>query len=326
MCISQLLIRGAATLRPFHPLHSLCNNSDNDCAQTTMPRLPIYTVDAFSAQPFSGNPAAVVPLMQELEADTMQLVASEMNLSETSFVQPLEIHGDNPWISCSQYSLRWFTPKKEIPLCGHATLATAHIIYNHLGHAGDRLDFDTLSGTLTVRRDGQQLVMDFPRNEATTLAKEEDQCLAPLVAASCGGLKAKEVLLCRTLKYLLIRLQDSYSRKELETLEPDFSAMKQAHDGALVMGVIVTVPGNGNSSYDAFSRFFAPLYGVNEDPVTGSAHTVLGPYWAEHLGKDDLTMLQCGRRGGAVHVKVRGDSRVDLGGPAVTVLEGHLSI
>lgn len=290
-----------------------------------MPRLPIFTVDAFSSQPFSGNPAAVVPLTQELETATMQLMGAEMNLSETAFVRPLEAAGANPWTSCGRYSLRWFTPCKEIPLCGHATLATAHVIYNNLGHSGGRLDFETLSGTLTVRKDGNQIVMDFPINEATALNDDEAQRLAPLVAAVCGGLQIKEVLLSRTLKYLLICLHDSCSRKDLEAITPDFSEMKRVHDGSQVMAAIVTVSENGNSAFNAFSRFFAPLYGVDEDPVTGSAHTVLGPYWANRLGTDDLTMRQCGHRGGDVRVRIRGNGRVDIGGPATTILQGHIT-
>ncbi|MPD01024.1 Phenazine biosynthesis-like domain-containing protein [Portunus trituberculatus] len=131
--------------------------------------------------------------------------------------------------------------------------------------------------------------MDFPNNEATSLTDEEAQRLKPLVAATCSGMAVQEVLLCRTLKYLLVRLSDSYSSKDLEVLLPDYSAMRRAHDGSQVMAVIVTVPGKEDSSYHAFSRFFAPLYGVDEDPVTGSAHTVLGPYWAKHLNTDNLT-------------------------------------
>ncbi|KAK8388086.1 hypothetical protein O3P69_020166 [Scylla paramamosain] len=290
-----------------------------------MPRLPIFTVDAFSSQPFSGNPAAVVPLTQELDTSIMQKVATEMNLSETAYVRPLDAGGDNPWASCSRYSLRWFTPIKEIPLCGHATLATAHVIFNNLGHSGGQVDFETLSGTLTVRKDGDQIVMDFPNNEATSLTDEEAQRLKSLVIATCSGMTVQEVLLCRTLKYLLVRLDDCYSSKDLEELLPDFSGMKRAHDGSQVMAVIVTVPGKKDLLYHAFSRFFAPLYGVDEDPVTGSAHTVLGPYWAKHLNTNSLTMRQCGQRGGDVRVRMRGADRVDLAGPATTVLQGHIN-
>ncbi|XP_042210452.1 phenazine biosynthesis-like domain-containing protein 2 isoform X2 [Homarus americanus] len=290
-------------------------------------QLQIYTVDAFSSRPFSGNPAAVVPLTQTLDEDTLQQVATELNLSETAYVKPIVGEGEGvPWITAARYSLRWFTPVQEIPLCGHATLATAHVLFHQLGNTSSQLEFETLSGVLVTRRDGQNIIMNFPTNVAEALTPEQEQQLTPLVQAATPGLRVHQVLLSHTLKYLLIRLHDSHSREELEALKPKYREMEDVHDGSLVMGVVVSVAGGGDTTYHAFSRFFAPLYGVDEDPVTGSAHTVLGPYWAAELGRKELNFRQCSKRGGDVRVNVQDDGRVDITGPATTVIQGHINV
>ncbi|XP_071545767.1 phenazine biosynthesis-like domain-containing protein 1 [Panulirus ornatus] len=305
-----------------------------------MTRLQIFTVDAFSSRPFSGNPAAVIPLTEPLDEGTMQKVASEMNLSETAFVRPLGGDGgDSPFASSGRFSLRWFTPVKEIPLCGHATLATAHVLFQHLGNKRSQVEFETLSGVLVTRRgegDGEEeeegggitIVMDFPSNPPMALSPAQGRQLQPLVQAVTGDLKVHQVLISHSLKYLLVRLNHSYSREDLEALQPDYSKMGRVHDGSLVMAVIVCVAGGDaeDPRYHVFSRFFAPLYGVDEDPVTGSAHTVLGPYWALQLDRRELTFRQCSKRGGDVKVTVRDDSRVDIMGTGATVLQGYITV
>ncbi|XP_066989632.1 phenazine biosynthesis-like domain-containing protein [Macrobrachium rosenbergii] len=295
-------------------------------------KLQIFTVDAFSSRPFDGNPAAVVPLTEELNDETKQKIASEMNLSETAYIRPTGSGFD--WVGSDQFSLRWFTPVQEIPLCGHATLASAHVIFSCLGNTKKEIKFATLSGELIVRRgEDNQLVMDFPANAPKPLDSKQTLLLQPLVEASTTSLKTKvqEVGLCSTIKYLLIRFNDSVTREELEGLQPNYSEMMEVHDGSLVKGVILTAVGNahkgGPSKYHVLSRFLGPWYGVNEDPVTGSAHTVLAPYWSKELGIKELFCRQCCKRGGDVTTFLREETqRVDLKGVATTVITGHITI
>ncbi|XP_068213710.1 phenazine biosynthesis-like domain-containing protein 2 [Palaemon carinicauda] len=294
-------------------------------------KLQIFTADAFSSRPFDGNPAAVVPLTEDVNDETLQKIASEMNLSETAYIRPIGSGLD--WTEAGRFSLRWFTPVKEIRLCGHATLASSHVIFSCLGNKNKEIKFETLSGVLVVRREDNQLVMDFPANPAVALDSKQTPLLAPLVEASTTTLRTKvqDVKLCSAIKYLLIRFNDSVTRKDLENLQPNYSEMAKVHDGSLVMGVILTIAGDahkgGSSKYHVFSRFLAPLYGVNEDPVTGSAHTVLGPYWTEELGTKELLCRQCCKRGGDVTVSIRDcGQRVYLKGVATTVINGQISI
>ncbi|XP_069943471.1 phenazine biosynthesis-like domain-containing protein isoform X2 [Cherax quadricarinatus] len=277
-------------------------------------KLQMFSVDAFTESPFRGNPAAVVLLTQPQDDATLQKVATELNLSETSYVRLLEGDESAPWTTGCRYSLRWFTPVQEVLLCGHATIATAHVLFSELGNPSSQLEFETLSGVLVVRKEGSNIVMDFPSNPPVSLTPEQEKQLAPLVQVASGGLRLHTVLISHTLKYLLVCLHHSYSRRELEAIEPNFNDMKTAHDGSLAHCVMVCVAGDANHQHHAYSRFFAPLYGINEDPVTGSAHTVLAPYWAGQLGRKELNFWQCSERGGEVKVKILDNERVHVQG------------
>ncbi len=259
--------------------------------------LPICVVDAFTTEKFRGNPAAVCLLSTGADESWMQQVAAEMNLSETAFLVP---QGDG-------WELRWFTPKAEVALCGHATLASAHALWESGRLSPEaRAIFHTLqSGMLTcVRRNGR-IEMDFPTRAATAAA---------LPAGLAEALGASPVWTGRSTYDYLCELADEDA---VRTLQPDHAALANLP----VRGVIVTARGSGE--HDFVSRFFAPGVGVAEDPVTGSAHCTLAPFWAERLGKSSMRAWQASARGGEVHVRVEGD-RVALGGQAVTVWRGEL--
>ena len=256
----------------------------------------ITQVDAFTPVPFGGNPAAVCILPGPADAAWMQSVAREMNLSETSFLDPRP----------DGYHLRWFTPTVEVALCGHATLAAAHVLYED-GHLDPRhmARFHTQSGLLTAQRCGDWIEMDFP-------AKREEPADPPPSLPDALG--AKAVYVGRNAFDYIVELE---SEQVVRALEPDHTALRRLP----VRGVIVTSRGSGD--YDFVSRFFAPGSGIDEDPVTGSAHVCLGPFWQARLGKSEFLAYQASQRGGVVRVRVEGD-RVHLGGQAVTVLRGDL--
>ena len=257
--------------------------------------LQIYQVDAFTSKPFGGNPAAVVPLTEWLPAETMQGVALENNLSETAFFVP---EGDG-------YGLRWFTPTFEIDLCGHATLASAHVLFEVLKVSGDTLKFRTKSGMLTVAREGGRFVLDFPSRPASV-------CEMPAGLIEAIGKEPKEILRARD--YMLVY----GSEDEVRSIKPNFEALMNINTHA----VIVTAPGDDS---DFVSRFFAPEFGVPEDPVTGSAHCTLIPYWAEELGKEKLFARQVSERGGELFCELAGD-RVKIGGNATLYLKGEIYV
>lgn len=258
-------------------------------------KLRQYQVDAFASQPFEGNPAAVCRLDQWLPDALMQAIAGENNLSETAFFVPSE----------RGYALRWFTPVAEVDLCGHATLASAHVLFEHLGHAQPAITFETRSGDLIVdRRDGR-LVMDFP-------ACPPRPCDLPEQLAEGLGRRPVEVL-----------AGDDYlavfdSEADIRAIEPDHALLAQLD----LRGVCVTAPGD---TVDFVSRFFGPKVGVPEDPVTGSAHCMLTPYWAGRLGKQVLDARQVSRRGGDLHCELRGD-RVLIAGQAITVMTTEIHL
>jgi len=259
--------------------------------------VPVYVVDAFADRPFAGNPAAVCPLERPAGDGWMQSVAAEMNLSETAFLVP-EADG---------FRLRWYTPAVEVDLCGHATLASAHVLWEtDRQPAATPVRFHTRSGLLTATRDGDAIVIDFP-------AVPVEPC--PPLPELVEALGAEPVAVGRNRMDVLVELP---SEAAVRGLRPDFGRLAAVP----VRGVIVTARSD-ESEYDFVSRFFAPAAGVPEDPVTGSAHCALGPYWMARLGKADLVGRQVSRRGGVVRVGVRGD-RVHLGGRAVTVLRGEL--
>jgi PhzF family phenazine biosynthesis protein len=254
-------------------------------------------VDAFTDRPFAGNPAAVCIMPAPREAAWMQLVGREMNLAETAFLLP----------RTDGFNLRWFTPITEVDLCGHATLASAHVLWEE-GHLkpAEVARFHTRSGVLTAEREDPLIWLDFPAtpDRPATESAELQRILG--VAVRYVG---------RTTFDYLVEVD---SAAVVRSITPEFSALARLP----VRGVIVTARAD-DSTHDFVSRFFAPAAGVPEDPVTGSAHCGLGPFWASRLGKEELIGYQASERGGTVRVRVQGD-RVHLGGQAVTVLRGEL--
>jgi PhzF family phenazine biosynthesis protein len=270
----------------------------------------LLQIDAFTDQPFRGNPAAVCLLDRERDAAWMQHVASEMNLSETAFLLraacPEASRSEGEW---DGWSLRWFTPAVEVDLCGHATLASAHALWGEKADDAPVLRFHTRSGLLTAERRGDWIELDFP-------VKREQKADAP--AALFDALGAHDpVYVGRNEFDYLVELK---SEDEVRSLTPDHAALRKIP----VRGVIVTSRA-ANGEYDFVSRFFAPGSGVDEDPVTGSAHTCLAPYWSPRLGKNEFLAYQVSPRGGILRVRLDGE-RVKLGGRAVTVLRGELVV
>jgi PhzF family phenazine biosynthesis protein len=260
--------------------------------------MKLFLVDAFTDRPFAGNPAAVCLPDGERDPAWMQAVAAEMNLSETAFVRPRD----------DGFELRWFTPAAEVELCGHATLAAAHALWTE-GVVGDGLPirFHTASGVLTCTRVGDLIELDFPATPA-------EEATPPAGLLDALGVRPTFVGKSRFDAFLVVD-----SEPIVRSLTPDFAKLRQI----AVRGVIVTGTSD-DPRFDFVSRFFAPAVGVNEDPVTGSAHCCLGPYWGERLGKTELTAYQASPRGGVVRVRMNGN-RVLLGGRAVTVLRGNLT-
>jgi len=261
---------------------------------------PLFHVDAFASGPFTGNPAAVCILDEPADPGWMQAVGAEMNLSETAFVRPLD-DGDGP----GRFELRWFTPTVEVDLCGHATLASAHILWE-TGRlpAGVAARFETRSGTLTATNPRDGVELDFPADPVTT-ADPDPGLLDAL------GVAAKEVSSGRI--GWVVELADANA---VRAVTPDFARL------AAFEIAVVTAPSD-DPAFDFVSRCFGPKFGIDEDPVTGSAHCALAPYWEERLGKSELTGYQASARGGVVQVRVDGDRTV-LGGRAVTVTRGEL--
>ena len=259
----------------------------------------LYQVDAFTKRPFAGNPAAVCLLHKPAPVQWMQSVAAEMNLSETAFLWPLD----------DGYSLRWFTPAAEVNLCGHATLASAHVLYEIGWLAADAVArFHTRSGLLTTAMDEGWIVMDFP-------ALPPHPVEVPWELISALGLQEAPLYTGFDGEDYMVVVD---GEDVVRGLQPDFAALLAIKS----RGVSVTSR-SAAPDFDFVSRFFAPWVGINEDPVTGSAHCCLGPYWAEKLGKESLTAYQASSRGGVLQVQPSGD-RVTLRGQAVTVLSGQL--
>jgi len=256
--------------------------------------MKLYIVDAFAERLFTGNPAAVCPLRKWLPDAVMQKIAFENNLAETAFVVK----------ETDSYRIRWFTPTVEVDLCGHATLAAAHVLFNHLGYEANELTFNSRSGLLKVTRDGLYLTLNFPADDLkqTDLTERFSNCFSIHPIAVYRG----------NTDYMLI--YDSQS--SIENIIPYYEAIAQLD----ARGVIITAPGE---DADFVSRFFAPQSGINEDPVTGSAHTSLAPYWAEQLNKTKLTAFQLSQRGGALICEIKGD-RVYISGRAITYLTGEI--
>ncbi len=264
-------------------------------------RVPLFHVDAFATARFTGNPAAVVVLEQPLDEGVMQAIAAENNLSETAFLVPRAGRDDH-------LDIRWFTPRVKVPLCGHATLASAWVVLERLRPALDAVTFHTREiGPLHVRRAAPMFAMDFPARPTRPVA-------APPELALALGVVPTEVRSHET-NYLAVLA----STAEVRALAPDVAALARLDR----TGVIVTAAGNGG--YDCVSRYFAPRKGVPEDPVTGGAHCALTPYWAARLGKPVLRAYQASPRGGELVCRLAGD-RVELAGGCVPYLEGQIEI
>jgi PhzF family phenazine biosynthesis protein len=257
-------------------------------------KLPMYQVDAFTSRVFSGNPAAVCPLQKWLEHDLLQAIAQENNLSETAFFVRDK----------DGYHIRWFTPVAEVDLCGHATLASAFVIFNHLDRSRNQVSFESRSGKLVVTRQGDLLSMDFP-------SRLPKPCEAP--PDLLEGLGQKPVEALRSEDYFIVFPNEDVIRG----LSPDMTKLKQVD----LRGIIVTARGR---EVDFVSRFFAPKLGVDEDPVTGSAHCALIPYWSSQLKKKELHAFQVSRRGGEIHCRDLGD-RVAIAGRAVEYMIGVIT-
>ena len=258
-------------------------------------RIRQFQVDAFAERVFEGNPAAVCPLDHWLDDDVLQSIAEENNLSETAFFVPSE----------RGYELRWFTPVTEVDLCGHATLATAHVLFNEIGHIGPRIIFKTRSGDLFVEKDGAGLKMDFP--SCPPVAREISELITQ-------GLGKRPVEVLAADDYMAV----FESEEIVRAIRPDQTLLAQLD----LRGVIITAPG---IEVDFVSRFFAPRFGIPEDPVTGSAHCALTPYWASKLGKPRLIAQQVSKRGGKLTCEIK-DDRVIITGSATTFMDATILI
>ncbi len=254
----------------------------------------LFQVDAFSDQVFEGNPAAVVPLEKWLPDEVMQKIAMENNLSETAFFIPVK----------EGYHIRWFTPLTEVNLCGHATLASAHVLFNHLNFNEKEIVFESRTGTLKVKKESGYILLDFPASELNEIE---------LPAGIEKAFGTQPIKCIKGREDLMFVFNDE---KEINTINPDLHYLKTLD----CRGIIITSTSN---EFDFVSRFFAPVEGIDEDPVTGSAHTMLIPYWAEVLGKTELLAKQISTRGGVLKCKWAGN-RVEIGGKAITYLKGNI--
>jgi len=257
-------------------------------------QIEFFHIDAFTDQAFAGNPAGVCLLNKWLPVDLMQRIASENGLSETTFVVPAGPH----------FEIRWFTPKVEMDLCGHGTLASAHVLFRHKGFTGSSIEFHSNTDRLMVEKTGDVLALDFP-------ARPPVPC--PMLPGLIQALSQQPIEVLSARDYLVVFPSEEIVRK----LKPDMALLSQVDKA-----VIVTARGK---EVDFVSRFFAPIYGIPEDPVTGSSHCTLIPYWSKQLSKSSLVALQVSPRGGRLYCQNQGD-RVKIGGNAITYLQGYLSV
>ncbi|XP_074152686.1 phenazine biosynthesis-like domain-containing protein [Sminthopsis crassicaudata] len=287
-------------------------------------QLPVFVVDAFTGEAFRGNPAAVCLLENELDEETHQKIAREMNLSETAFIQKL--HPSDNFTQSSRFGLRWFTPATEVPLCGHATLASSAVLFHKIKNVNQTVTFVTLSGELKARQAEDGIIMDLPLYQTQPKDVKEIQ---DLIKVALSNVRVQDVRYSPDTKKLLVRIDDSYGRSFLENLAVNSGNLTQVENTGKVRGLILTLKGEGSGKpqgYDFYSRYFAPWVGVAEDPVTGSAHAVLSSYWSQQLGKKEMRAFQCSRRGGEMKVSLRDGGRIDITGQTALVLEGKLTI
>lgn len=271
-----------------------------------MKTLKIYQVDVFTDKYYKGNPAAVCILEDEIEEEHMKSIAAEMNLSETAFVLPIDK-------KFNVYSLRWFTPEVEVPLCGHGTIGTAKVLYDEMGVDSNEIIFETKSGRLIAKRYENGIGIDMP------LDRYSDIDISAEFLSSMGIEKYIDAKVGEITRKVIIRVD---SEKEILKLKPDFNKMKSLKFTEDIKGVAITT--NNTSNYDFVSRYFNPWAGINEDPVTGSVHTVLAKYWGNILNKTDMTAFQASNRGGKLILKIKDDNRLELIGEAVIVLKGEI--
>ena len=268
-----------------------------------MNNLPLYIVDSFTGTPFRGNPASVCLMEQKIPETLMQAIAVEMNHSETAFALPL----DGSASLATHFSLRWFTPEVEVPLCGHASLATTTVIFRELANPAHAIHFETKSGTLSARREDARIALDFPAEDFRPATVTPEMC------AALGAREVKAAFYARKDRNLMLQLG---TESEVRELSPDFTNLRSARGNSSFIGVIVTAAGSGG--YDFVSRYFAPWVGIDEDPVTGATHCALTPYWASFTGKSEMRAYQASRRGGEMTVRFKGE-RVELVGDAVII-------
>ena len=275
-----------------------------------MKTLKIFQVDAFTEEKFKGNPAAVCILEDEIEEEKLQAIAKEMNLSETAFVKVID---GKPFKDGKTFSLRWFTPNQEVGLCGHATLATSQVIFEHYNNCNEKLNFQTKSGNLVCEKTLKDISLNFPLDKPMDIVPENQ------LLEAMGIKDFKDCIIGENTRKVVIKLN---SIKEVSELKPNYEKMKAIAFKTDIKGVGVTCKGDEN--YDFISRYFNPWVGINEDSVTGSVHTLLANYWKGILNKNILKAYQASERGGEMLLNILNDNRVELIGKAVIVLKGEI--
>ena len=273
-------------------------------------KFKIYQVDAFTGEAFKGNPAAICVLEDDISDELMKNIAMEMNLSETAFVKPLE----NKNISnCKLFSLRWFTPVVEVDLCGHATIATSKVLFDEFNIKTNEIRYQTKSGILISRKEADKISLDFPIDYCLEFEVTED------ILTAMGITSYVNAIIGKNTRKLIIELN---SEDEVINLKPNFHKLNLLEFSTIVKGIGVTC--KGSEKYDFISRYFNPWGGVNEDPVTGAAHTLLAKYWSNKLNKDKMLAYQNSDRGGEISIELLENNRIKLSGEAIIVLKGEL--
>ena len=273
-------------------------------------KLKIYQVDAFTEEAFKGNPAAVCILEDDISDELMRSISKEMNLSETAFVKPLE----NKNISdCQLFSLRWFTPEVEVDLCGHGTIATSKILFDEFNMKTNEIKYETKSGILISKKEKENITLDFPIDDFLNFEISED------ILKAMGIKSYIKAIIGKNTRKLVIELN---SEEEVTNLKPNFDKLNQLEFSTNVKGIGIT--SKGSRKYDFISRFFNPWAGINEDPVTGSVHTILANYWNSKLNKTEMLAYQSSNRGGEISIELLENNRVKLSGKAIIVLQGEL--